>query len=461
MGTRRGPAYGRRETRAGEEETAVIENAAEASLATERPRRWRRRVAVTLIGAGVAVGAWWTLGQPGLLWAVGLVAGVERPAVRPALPEPSGPYNLGTVELHLVDRHRRDPWLDGEPRELMVSVWYPAAGGGAYPLAPYMGPGAVAHFERSTLRGVGLEPDEVDLEGVRTHAYAGAPVDVGQTPRPVLVYSPGGGLPRTLGTVLVEDLASRGYVVVTIDHTYEASEVEFPGGRIETASLPDEAGVQETIAARVADVRFVLNQLESIRDGDNPDAEGRPLPGGLPAALDLSAVGAFGHSAGGFTAAEVMLDDDRIDAGANLDGSLIYSRDEGRTGEVTKRGLDRPFLLMGAGTSGVQDLPHTHRSAADWGSFWEHSTGWKLDLHVPEGEHFTFADHQAIVPQLDEKLGVPDWLVTGMMGTVDPTRIVAAQRAYLAAFFDLHLRGEDQGLLEGPSPDHPDVDFVQ
>jgi pimeloyl-ACP methyl ester carboxylesterase len=188
---------------------------------------------------------------------------------------------------------------------------------------------------------------------------------------------------------------------------------------------------------------------------------GRALPRGLSRALDTSRVGVFGHSGGGFTAAEAMLDDDRIDAGVNLDSSLIYSEEGREFGEVTERGLDRPFMLVGAGTSGNEDKPHTHENAPDWKAFWQNSTGWKLGLHIPEGEHFTFTDHQVIVPQLDEKLGLPDWLLTGSIGTVDPERIVTSQRAYVAAFFDRHVRREHRELLEGPSPDHPDVDLVR
>lgn len=424
-----------------------------------RPRRWRRRLVVTLAVVAVVGAVWWALGRPGALWVVGLVAGVEAPAVRPALPPPTGPHDLGVTELHLVDRERPDPWRDGQPRELMVSVWYPAGDPAGHTLAPYMGPEAVAHFERATLGGVGLTPDQVDLEGVRTHAYLGAPVDA-RAGRPVVLYSPGGGLSRALGTVGVEDLASRGYVVVTVDHTFDVGEVEFPGGRVETAAPPDSASLEERIGTRVADVRFVLDQLEAIRDGANPDAAQRPLPAGLAEALDLSTIGMFGHSAGGFATAEAMLDDERVDAGANLDGSLIFSRSEGTVGEVTERGLDRPFLLMGAGTSGAEDLPHTHRDTPDWTAFWDNSSGWKLGLHLPQAEHFSFADHQAIVPQLDERLAIPGWLRTGMLGTVDPDRSIAAQRAYLAAFFDQHLRGQAPALLRTPSPDHPDVDFI-
>jgi hypothetical protein len=46
------------------------------------------------------------------------------------------------------------------------------------------------------------------------------------------------------------------------------------------------------------------------------------------------------------------------------------------------------------------------------------------------------------------------------IGTVRAARSVAAQRAYLTAFFDEHLRHRPQRLLNGPSPRHPDVQFL-
>ena len=117
-----------------------------------------------------------------------------------------------------------------------------------------------------------------------------------------------------------------------------------------------------------------------------------------------------------------------------------FNISKGDWGDVTRKGLDRPFLLMGAGFSGAVRRPHTHLNAPDWKSFWQQSSGWKLDLLIPEGEHFSFSDHQAFLPQLDAKLGLPNWLVLGMIGRVDSGRSIAAQRAYIAAFFAQHLR---------------------
>ena len=77
--------------------------------------------------------------------------------------------------------------------------------------------------------------------------------------------------------------------------------------------------------ARIADTRFVLNELAALNSGASPDARHRPLPAGLAGTLDLTRVGMFGHSLGGATSAEAMAADRRILAGLDLDGSIIVS----------------------------------------------------------------------------------------------------------------------------------------
>ncbi|NOK62170.1 MAG: putative dienelactone hydrolase [Chloroflexi bacterium AL-W] len=391
----------------------------------------------------------------------GLFVQVPTAPVRLALPPPTGPHAIGTTALHLIDDQRDDPWVTGQPRELMVSVWYPTQTSAGYLLAPYMDQPVAQHYTQISLEDLGIPPTTVDLSGIRTHGWQDAAVDTRLGAQPVVLFSPGGSQSRALGTTLIQDLASRGYIVVAIDHTYEAPVVVFPDGRIDQAEMPNsEDTLQKMIAVRVQNTRFVLDQLERIRDGENPTADGRPLPEGLPDALDLTNMGMFGHSAGGFTSAQTMYEDTRLDAGVNLDGSLGYRISEGIWGEVTEQGLDRPFLIFGAGFSGAERLPHTSVYAPDWQSFWEHSTGWKLNLHLPEGEHFSFTDHQVFLPALEERFDLPDWLLTRMIGGIDPNRSVQTQQDYIAAFFDQHLRGKQQPLLEGAAPHYPDVDFV-
>ncbi|AVT29048.1 lipase [Plantactinospora sp. BC1] len=424
-------------------------------------RRWLLGGLVALLAVSVpaaAPAAFARTGPP----AAGPTGPAGSTPLRLSLPEPTGPYPVGTSELHLLDAARPDPWVEGRPRELMVSLWYPTLTAHAGRPAPYLPPLAAQRFAERTDAQLGLAAGQVDWAGIATHARAGVPVRPRRGGHPVVLFSPGGGVARAHGTMLVTELASRGYVVVTVDHTYETPEVEFPGGRVETQRLPDIDPTElnhRMLDTRIRDTRFVLDQLVLLARGGNPDAGGRRLPPGLGAGLDLSRVGMFGHSAGGFTAAETMLVDRRLDAGVDMDGSLAYSFSAGDFGDVVHQGLDRPFLLMGAGQS--SGAPHTHQHARDWAGFWAHSTGWKLDLYVADGEHFTFTDHQALLPQLAEVFPLPPDLVAGSIGTVDPDRIVGSLRAYLGAFFDQHLRGRPQPLLRDPSPRHPDVTFVR
>ncbi|MFD0474436.1 alpha/beta hydrolase family protein [Nonomuraea thailandensis] len=282
---------------------------------------------------------------------------------------------------------------------------------------------------------------------------------------------PGFGGPRETYTAIVDDLASRGHVVVSLSHTYESAAVEFPGGRLELAVPGGESPAFEKKAldARVTDSRFVLDQLTKISRGENPDAGKRPLPRGLGRSLGLSRVGAYGHSYGGFTAGETMVHDRRVDAGINLDGAMATAvgyppGSPYIPGEVTKRGLDRPFLLMGA--EGVDEngnlLEHTHRNPAfdrSWAEFWAGQRGWKRDLFLRGGStHLAYTDLQIIVPQLGARVA-PEKR-EAVIGTIDPRRSLAAQRDYIGAFFELHLRGRDRHLFDGESPRHPNIDFI-
>jgi predicted dienelactone hydrolase len=359
------------------------------------------------------------------------------------LPEPTGPDRIGTVSLHLVDKARTDPWLLSHPiREIMIQIWYPATTSAGSTSAPWLSPGAVPHFEQSLGVPAGV------LRWPTTHAHVGAPVDRGRCGRPVVLYSPGAGSDRTISTVLVEELASHGYVVVTIDHTHDAGEVEFPGGRVETLSLPGEINdsvIAQALAVREADSRFVLDQLAAINAGRNPDADDRPLPRGLRGALDLSRTGMFGHSLGGATAAATMHDDPRVKAGINMDGSLLSSS--------ATAGSDRPFLLLGSDQGGPED--------PSWDEFWKNQRGWKRELTLTGSTHLSFTDFEVLYPQGGPIVGLTSEQVTQVIGTLDPLHAVRAERAYVRAFFDLHLRNQDDHLFSGASPRYPQIHFVR
>jgi len=371
------------------------------------------------------------------------VPAVTGQSLGPVLPEPTGHQRVGVVPLHLVDRTRPDPWVPEQPvRELMVSLWYPARQVHHYPLAPWLPPAAWTRFTQD----LGVAPDVLQVP--LTHGAVGAPVDRQRGGRPVVLYSPGFGGTRDSSTVLVEELVSRGYIVVTIDHTHDSSPVEFPGGRLETTAIPEPTPqvLEQAVAVRVADTRFVLDTLTALNAGINPDAEHRTLPAGLRGALRLSSVGMFGHSLGGAAAAAAMFQDPRIKAGVNLDGTLY--------GPVVNEGLDRPFMLIAS-----QD--HGRDNDETWDKFWANLLGWRLDLQLTGSGHNSFTDFQVLVPQAADVLNLPPEAVQQLrIGTINPNRSITNQRAYLTAFFDLHLRGCPSHLLDHPSRRFPEMQFL-
>ena len=211
-------------------------------------------------------------------------ASAKLPATRPTaakpvplrFPRPTGPHPVGTTELHLIDPRRDDPYVPGRPRELMISLWYPSTGRG--PRAPYLPPLTAALYAEGAAVALQQPVGTVDWVGARNHAGLSSPVLPGR--RPLVVFSPGFGVPRGLGSIMVAELASRGYVVVTVDHTYEAAGVEFPGGRL--AGTDVAAGVVRVAGQAGARCRrtVVLDELQRLQRGQNPDAAQRRLPRG-------------------------------------------------------------------------------------------------------------------------------------------------------------------------------------
>lgn len=359
------------------------------------------------------------------------------------LPSPHGRYATGESTFRLVDDKRADPWVPGQPyRELMISVFYPAAHTAGGSFTHQFPAAAAALIGPATEQGNGLPAGLVDWAATRTHSVEDAAMAPGRFP--VVLYSPGAGDPRDWNVSLVEELASRGYVVVTIDHTGEAPATEFPDGHVvgdEPVLAAWNQAYQDgtTLAfftrlmdARQADTELVLDRLPSLAER-------------LTDGMDLNRIGMFGHSGGGFTAANVMYSDPRIKAGVNMDGTMEYTAkpDGTNLSQVVLHGLDRPFLLMG---SSGRDASTIHNEPS-WTSFWQHQSGWKADVTLNDSEHASFTDAEALLPQLAGR--VPAATLTYDIGKGDPRRAVAADRALVVSFFDRFLKGRDDRLLDG------------
>ncbi|MFD3663244.1 alpha/beta hydrolase family protein [Streptomyces sp. NPDC058659] len=336
-----------------------------------------------------------------------------RPAARaggPAvlrLPAPTGPHPVGLRTFVLTDTSRDDPWVPGTGvREVKITVLYPARTVRGRPRAPQLTPVEARYFaELAPLVRPGLPAaGTVDWGATLTHGHTDAPALPGR--RPVLLYSPGGGDSRTLGTTLAEDLASHGRVVVLIDHPGDASQVELPGGVRVTVLRgdPDPATFRTMIDTRVADLRFVLDRLGS-------------LP--LAPVMDLRRIGVYGHSAGGTAAVHALAADARLAAGANLEGYLDLD---------PLNGFDRPLLMVR--TDGFDGAERRERS-------WERLRARRVLL--TGSDHWVFTDHAFLVPQLQAAGLLTAEARAALIGAADPAAAVDALRRGTRSFFARRL----------------------
>ncbi|MGH7469822.1 MAG: hypothetical protein ACRENP_17880 [Longimicrobiales bacterium] len=198
-------------------------------------------------------------------------------------------------------------------------------------------------------------------------------------PARFILFSHGFGVSAAIYSGLHEELASRGYVVAGIEHTFDAGAVQFPDGRL-VVQKPD-IQIDETLrAVRTADIRFVLDAFGALAAGRNPDAGHRRLPAGLGRTLDLKRVGAFGHSLGSPALVAAMERDRRIDVGIVLDGDLVTT------------GLDRPFLMIGNQSQRRADSP-------EWAAFYDNLSGPRLHSSS-KGPHMpTSATSRSLSPR--------------------------------------------------------------
>ncbi|WP_256788149.1 lipase [Frankia sp. AvcI1] len=386
-----------------------------------------------------------------------------------ALPRPTGPLAVGRDTLHLVDQHRRDPWVPTVARELMVDIYYPARPATGTP-ARY----ATAEEIRAYLAALGLA-DALPVQALadtRIASRAGALPLPGR--RPLVLLSPGLGVGRRSLTGLAEDLASRGLVAATVDHAYESVATVFPGGRTLTCVACDRMRTDADFAAasrgRAADLSFVLDSLTGAHPAWR-DA----------AVIDPARVAAVGHSLGGSAAASLLLHDRRVRAGVDLDGTLGEPVGAGGFG-------GRAFLLFGATADHPGATPAAGDGAAKnpaaaagdgasrgggavkadgaaqedddptWAQAWAHLGPPRLWLDVDGADHFSFTDDPVLADQIPLPAAVPP--APAPAGALTGRQALAITRAYVGAFVERWLCGRAQPLLDAPSRAFPQVRVV-
>ncbi len=280
------------------------------------------------------------------------------------LPEPSGPYAIGTTELYLNDKARSEVFTPNpeDTRKLMVKVWYPAEeikGNSEQYIEPEI---AAAYASQNGFPS--FLSSHMPL--IRSHRFAGVPLATDKEQYPVLIFSHGLRVPVVFYSAFLEELASQGYVIFAIQHTYETAGVLFPDNRMavynanaipvgdrwdkvwqinqeylssknpvlrkaKVYKMNEVEPMADRVRAWAADIHFVLDELERLNKQEGSF---------FYHALDMERLGGFGHSLGGAAMGQAMLSESRLKAAANFDGA--------QWGDLIEGGFEQPFLALDA-----------------------------------------------------------------------------------------------------------------
>ncbi len=389
----------------------------------------------------------------GLLIVLVAAAAVDDRLIGIDLPRLTGSYSVGRANYDLIDPSRKEVF-GSDPnanREIVITVYYPTAPPANVKPAPY------TSGKMADILAAKIHLPAFALQLVHSHAYESVPVAEGNVP--AVLLSPGLGDSPLEYTSSVEDLASHGYIVVEIYHTYSVPATIFSDGRV---AMINDAGMRSEIqpdgtsdtlinqyrnqigSVWAADARFTLDQLTKMNASD-------PL---LKGHLNLDEVGIYGHSFGGATSAQVLSVDKRFNAGINMDGTTFSMTDS--------RQIAQPFLWMASDYSNISDsqLKQINLTRSEFDTKIKQKNDQRdafvSSLHsgylfVLKGStHSTYITDNTLV----------DPYIPGMkdpLATIDGKRAVTVINAYVSAFFDQTLKHEEISLLQGASPSFPDV----
>ncbi len=344
-----------------------------------------------------------------------------------SLPTPSGEYAIGTLTFELTDNSRNETFTEppNDHRRILIKAWYPADTITGYRMAPYID--APSQFGTGIERSFGFPTFIVShFQLTKTHSYLNVPLSQAEISYPLLVFSHGYGGLIMQDTVLMEELASNGYIVFSISHSYEAAVTSFPDGSvIYEATEEMYANLGNSLNIWANDTTFLVDQLEIP---NNPN-----IPNILWDGMDLNTIGIFGHSFGGTTAEHMILEDARFDAGISFDSP--------HGGSSLTMNMTKPFMLLFGPDYGNPEMNDT---------IFHRAEGTCYGLFVNGTRHYNFADVNIWSPVLRS---------FGLLGSIDGYRMLHILNAYVLAFFNEHLIGITSPLLDGPSVEYPEVLF--
>ncbi len=278
-------------------------------------------------------------------------------------PVPTGEYAVGTLTFTIY--HDREETLPGSPetkRNVAARIYYPVQKESVHGLhkARYMSKEMAKGLARSVHAPIPYEKREKAGDNI-SDCYPDAPYAEGKR-FPLIVYNHGYFSYRESNSFLCIELASQGYVVLSVAHSLEAACTEFDDGTyLYTAKgiakkqyepyfrgmmaayrLIKSKGSEQELAKRFDEMqkqycRFIISRIpEWEKDTLSAIHYAR---GHFADRIDFDmGIGITGHSIGGAVAYALCLDVPEFTCGINIDGALF--------GDHNGKILDRPFIQI-------------------------------------------------------------------------------------------------------------------
>ncbi len=376
------------------------------------------------------------------------------------LPEPCGIYLVGTKNFRLSDTNRPETFTENpdDNRELLIKSWYPAD--------PEEESIRNSYWENPQLYGSLLAKNMGmpkflfnHMEYINTNSYGDAPLSSVKESYPVLIFSHGYLGTISQNTILMEELASQGYIVFSIAHTYQNIVSIFPDGEVvpyseehisylktlyddallslfqEYRDSSDEEEKKKLFAQYVSknplvesfdiwvdDTLFVMDELEIINQTDSS----------FSGKMDLSRLGLLGHSFGGAVASRISILDNRCKAAINMDGTQYgdIKEDEISSGAV--------MFMYNRNSDDMNSIVYNNFIKSIY------------TATITNSEHYDYSDFTYLFPLLK---------LLGMTGSVDGKLMIEITNNYVLSFFNKYLNGTEESLLDGANTEYENVKF--
>ena len=253
------------------------------------------------------------------------------------LPSPGGNYIIGTDIFDWEDTYR-DEWFtpnEIDSRKISVQIWYPAIekSDSLYPYLDYPELRIEAIAEQIDQSKNFVKP----VSKIKGNSYYKAkPMN---KKFPLVLFSHGFGGYKTQNLIAVEALVSKGYIVISADHTHDAIITIFKNGTVvdHNYDILDNVPIEKfweiripQVNTRAADISFMIDKLQLMKN--------HPLYN----SINFNKIGVFGMSTGGATSVIASWNDTRISACLNLDGWFVPIIDD-----IINTGIKIPFCYIG------------------------------------------------------------------------------------------------------------------